>query len=103
MAALLRLLSFSTRPLVMLHVLPERGVKSFGKGNELGWHSSINIAKSGVLLAIHCNLINACRCLLRMLCDENDCASRESEGRGEEVTLRFVMLRSYRVGSKSSE
>lgn len=45
----------------MLHMLPDRGVKSLGIGNELGWHSSMSIAKSGVLFARHCNLMKAVR------------------------------------------
>lgn len=61
LTALLLLRSFSTRPLVTLHVLPERMETSPGSGIELGWHSSISIARSGVHLAKHCNLISACR------------------------------------------
>lgn len=84
----------------MLHVLPERRVTS-GNGIELGWHSSISMARSGVHFAKHCNLMSACRWRLRMLCEEYDCASSESDGLGEDVTLIADMLKSYRDGSTS--
>ncbi len=102
-AALLRLRSFSMRPLVMLHVLPERGVRSLGMGSELGWHSSRSMARSGVLFARHCNLISAVRCRLRRLCDEHACASSDNDGLGEDVALKSVIPRSYNAGSNSTE
>ena len=98
-AALLRRRSFSTRPDMFAHVPPDRGVKSLGIGSELGWHSSMSMARSGVLFARHCSRMSACRCRLLMLCDENACASSDSDGLGDEVALRSDMLKSYMAGS----
>jgi len=99
-ATLLRLLSFSILPLVML---PDLGVKSLGIGSELGWHSSRSIAKSGVRFARHCNLMKAVRCLPRRLCDEHAWASSDNDGLGDDVALRSDMPKSYSAGSKSPE
>lgn len=93
-AALLRLRSFSIRPVLIEHVLPDLGVKSDGMGNELGWHSSISIARSGVRFAMHCNLMSACLWRRRMLCEEYACASSDSDGLGEDVALKSDMLKS---------
>lgn len=76
---------------------------SFPNGKELGWHSSISMAKSGALDTRHCSRTSACRCLRRIVYDESACASRDNEGRGDDVaTMTSDMLKSHNVGSTSS-
>jgi len=100
----LALEAFSIRPLRLV-VLPDllgpAHTGSGASGIELGWHSSNNIARSGALLARHCSRTRACRCRLRIVCDDSACASRLRLGRGEDVVLRSVMLRLKREGDGS--
>lgn len=61
------------------------------------------MARSGVRVAKHCSRTSACLCLLLIVYEEYACASRDSEGRGEDVALKLAMLKSYKDGSTSEE
>lgn len=85
-----------------LDLVPACHKGSLLRGMLLGWHSSINIARSGARFARHCNLTNACLCLRRCVYDDNACASSESDGRGDDVACRSRMLKSKSEWSKSA-
>jgi len=75
---------------------------SVSSGNDEGWHSSMSMARSGVRVARHCSRTSACRCRRRRVYDDNACASRDNDGRGEDVaTIVSDMERSHSVGSTS--